>query len=225
MATKPHISIKRLKADKANTRMLTVIAVATFIVIFTLVTAKVLIGQYAYQNRVIDTKHQAVAQLKVDVSAVSTLVSSYKAFVNTPQNVLGGNPTGSGQNDGDNAKIILDALPSKYDFPGLTSSLENILTNQGYTINSITGSDEGLVEQSNQSSTNPSPVQMPFQISVTGSYTSIQNLINTLQLSVRPFIIQTIDLSGTDSSLTASITAYTYYQPEKDFSIQTEVIK
>lgn len=225
MAQTKQPSVKQATIDTLNKKMISTIAVAVFVAIFALVSTKTLLGQYGYQNRVISAKHVAVNQLKIDATTVKQLVGSYKAFVGTPQNVLGGNPAGSGQNDGDNAKIILDALPSKYDFPGLVSSLENMLSNQGYTINSITGTDQSLTQQSNQASATPSLVQMPFQIGVTGPYSSIQQLVNTMQLSIRPFIIQTIDISGNDSSLTATISAYTYYQPEKDFSIQSEVVK
>lgn len=225
MAQEPKLSTKRLKIDKANTTMVAVVAVAAFVVAFSLVTSKVLLSQFNYQNRVIGAKRTAVNQLKSDKSAVSDLVSSYKAFVNTPQNVLGGNPTGTGQNDGDNAKIVLDALPSQYDFPGLVSSLENVLSNQGFNIDSISGTDQQLSQQGDQSSNNPAPQQIPFQLTIDGSYSSIQNAVDILQHSIRPIVIQNIDLSGTDSDLTANITAYTYYQPAKTFSIKTEVVK
>jgi Tfp pilus assembly protein PilO len=225
MADKPHVSIKQTKIDKAYTTMLITIGLASFIVVFSLISSKVLFSQYGYQSRIITAKQAAVSQLKSDINSASALVSTYKEFVNQPVNILDNTATGSGQNNGNNAKIILDALPSQYDFPGLISSLDNILSNQGYTLTAISGTDQELTQQSPKVSTTPLPVQIPFEIVATGSYTSIQQLISTLQLSIRPIVIQQISLSGTDTTLTANITAFTFYQPAKTFSIGSEVVK
>ncbi len=219
------LSLKRIKIDEANSTVVIASVIAAFIVIFSLVTAKTLLNQYHYQVLVIHAKREAAALLNSDIVAISKLDSAYKAFISTPQNVLGGNPLGTGQSDGSNAKIILDALPSKYDFPGLISSLGNTLDGQGYTINSRAGTDQELTQQAPSANGSPVQVKMPFQINATGPYASIENLINTLQLSIRPIVVQTLSLSGSDSSLNASVTAYTYYQPEKDFTITTEVVK
>lgn len=225
MANGPHVSIKQLKIDKANTTMLAVIAVAVFVVMFCLIASKSLFSQYNYQNRVIGAKRVAVNQLKIDTVNATNLETSYESFENQQLNILGQNPTGTAQNSGDNAKIILDSLPSQYDFPGLVSSLGNILSNQGYTINSITGTDLGSSEPSSAPFGQASPTQIPFQISVIGPYASIQQLISTLQLSIRPIVIQQVNLTGNDTALTADITAYTYYQPGVNFSLGSEVVK
>jgi Pilus assembly protein, PilO len=211
--------------DKANTTIVAATAVAAFVVVFTLFAGKTLISQAAYQNRVISVKKKAVAQLQTDIQATNNLVSSYKAFVDTPQNVLGGNPNGNGPTDGDNAKVVLDALPSKYDFPALATSLEKLLTSQNVQIQSITGTDQELAQANDESSPDPQPVAMPFQVSVTGSYKSIQALVGAFGASIRPFQIQTMQFSGSDSNMTLVLSAQTYYQPEKVFSITKEVVK
>jgi Tfp pilus assembly protein PilO len=152
-------------------------------------------------------------------------VSSYEAFVGTSQNVLGGNPGGTGDQDGDNAKIVLDALPSKYDFPAMTTSLEKLITGQGMQIVGITGTDQEVVEHANQTSSSPAPVAMPFQIQVTGSYQAAQNLVNVFERSIRPFQIQTMELGGDQGNMTVDIAAQTFYQPEKSLKIKNEVVK
>src|SRR5690348_7198228 len=128
MATKTHprASVKRIQIDKSQTTMLITAAVAGFFLAFMLVGGKALISQIQYQNTVIGKKKVAVAQLRANVQASTNLVNSYKAFVSTTQNVIGGNPQGGGAKDGDNSKIVLDALPSKYDFPALATSLEKL---------------------------------------------------------------------------------------------------
>lgn len=219
-----HVSLKHTLIDKANGMIVAVTAVAAFVLVFSLVASKTLIGQADYQDRVIAAKAQALAQLQNDVTASSKLVSAYQAFVGTPQNVIGGLASGTGPSDGDNAKIILDALPSKYDFPALAVSLGKIIASQNLQ-GSITGSDEQVAQQSNQSSANPTPVAMPFGVSLTGNYLAIQNVIQTFERSIRPFQFQTMQFSGDQSNLTLTATGRTFYQPEKTLTITTKVIK
>lgn len=215
---------KRSLITKANSTIVVTTGVAAFLVVFCLVASKTLISQASYQNRIIGAKKDAVSQLKDNISAKDSLVSSYSAFVGTTQNVLGGNPSGTGQQDGDNAKLVLDALPSKYDFPALATSLEKMIEGQNLTIVGITGTDDE-VQQLNAGSGTPAPVAMPFQLQVSGSYQSIQGLVDLFNRSIRPFQIQSIELSGGQSNMTATINAQTFYQPEKTFKVSTEVIK
>jgi hypothetical protein len=236
----PGPSLKRLQIDKANTTMVVVMAVAVFVTIFSLLSAKTLLSELFYQDRVINAKSKALIQLKADVNAEQQLVASYEKFVGTPKNLIGGNSTGNSANDGDNAKIILDALPSQYDFPALTTSVQNLLTGQGLKVDSISGTDQqaSLSGGSTSSSTpavttttaKSSPpiggtVAMPFQFSVDGPYAKIQSLVNAFESSIRPFQFQTVQLSGGQSDLTLTVTAQTFYQPQKDFKITTEKIQ
>jgi len=219
------ISAKRLMIDKANSRMVIIVAAASFVTVFALVASRALISQQAYQSRVTNEKEKAVKQLKANIGAVQDLQTAYQAFVNTPENVLGGNPKGQGDKDGDNARLILDALPSKYDFPALTTSLEKILTSQNFKIERIEGTDQEVQQEANGSSPNPKPVDMPFQVSFSGTYTSMGTLLQTLEKSIRPIQIISLDLNGTDSDMHATVSAKTFYQPAKSLSITTKVVK
>ncbi len=217
-------SVKRSLIDKSNSTIVAVTSGACFVIVFCLVASTSLISQFTYQNRIIAADNNALNQLNSDINATQNLENAYNAFVGTPINIIGGNPSGTGIQDGSNSKIILDALPSTYDYPALATSLESILTSQGVQIQSITGTDESTV-QSNQSSSNPSPQPMPFQVIVEGNYTSVQNVINAFERSVRPFQIQTIELSGDQNQLNLNLTAQTYWQPAKSLNIRTEVVK
>lgn len=218
-------SAKRLMIDQANAKIVAYVSIAAFIVVFSLVATKTLISQASYQNRVIGKKRAAVTQLKSDIAATSQLKTAYDAFTGTSQNVLGGNSDGGGPKDGDNAKIVLDALPSSYDFPGLTTSLEALLNGQGVTISSISGTDDEVAQSTNQSSVSPQPVPIPFSISVQGDYAGIQNVINAFQNSIRPIEVQTLNLTGNQNKLTLTVTAQTYYQPAKSLNINKVVVK
>jgi len=217
-------SEKRQLINKANSRIVAVTSGASFVVMFCLIGSYTLLGQLTYQNRVISAKKKALTQLQQDISSTKELVSRYQAFVTGPINVLGGNPAGSGGQDGDNAKIILDALPSKYDFPALVTSLEKIFKDQGVQIESIGGTDDQIAQADSSSST-PQPVPVPFQFSVSGNYDEIKKVVAALERSIRPMQIQTMQLTGNEKKMTLTVSAQTYYQPEKNLNIRTEVVK
>ncbi len=223
----PRISIKQNLIDKANTSIVAATAAAGFIVVFSLVASVALVSQLRYQSHVISAKKLAVSQLKTDISATKSLVTSYNTFVGSPQNLIGGSadPTSNGPQDGDNAKIVLDALPSSYDFPALATSLDKILTSQNVKILSITGTDDELAQSNNSSSSKPVPVPMPFQFSVSGDYASIQNVTKVLESSIRPIQVQTLEVTGDQGNLTLNISAQTFYQPAKNLKINTKVVK
>jgi Tfp pilus assembly protein PilO len=121
-----------------------------------------------------------------------------------------------------NSKIILDALPSKYDFPALATSLEKVITDSGAKITSITGKDNEA--EAKQDSPDPKPIEMPFSISSNGSFATAKNLISNLEKSIRPIKVTSITLSGSDSNLQSTIVATTYYQPSKKLEIQQKTI-
>lgn len=218
------ISTKRIQINKANTTMVIVVAVSAFVVTFSAVACRALLVRRAFQARVISKKETAVKQLKDNLAAADQLKLSYKAFVETPDNVIGGNPKGTGDRDGDNAKIVLDALPSKYDFPALATSMEKILKTSNYKIESISGTDDEIA-QSSAESNDSKPIEMPFEISASSDYSGIQNLLDLFGRSIRPINVQTLELSGTNADLTATITAITYYQPEKTLNFKTEEVR
>ena len=222
----PQISTKRLAIGKANTQIVAVVAVASFVTIFCLVAARAVWSQTQYQARVAKAKSTAHQQLQKNIQAFGNLTKSYQAFNDANPNAINGNPAGSGDNDGNNTKIVLDALPSSYDFPALASSLEKILTDRHLTVSSISGTDDQLAQQTNVSSPSPQPVPMPFSFTVTGAnYAAVQDLIRTLQNSIRPIQIDTIQLSGGKNNMQLTVNAHTYYQPSKSVSITKQVVQ
>lgn len=220
------VPTKRLAIDKAQAQMVAIVGGAAFVTIFCLIASKAVFSQNQYQARVTAKKEAAHSQLVKNIQAFDSLVNHYQAFDSTPTNIIGGNAGGSGDNDGSNSKIILDALPPIYDFPALTSSIEKIVEDQGLKVSSISGTDDQLNQQNNGSSPNPSPVSMPFSLTVgSASYDSVQKLVQAFQRSIRPIVIDTMTLSGSNSDMTLSLTAHTYYQPAKSVSITKQVVK
>jgi hypothetical protein len=226
MSSKPEASMKRVAISKANAQMVAVVSVAAFVTIFCLFAAKAILSQTQYQARVITAKTKAHKQLQENIDTYGQLASSYKKFDSASTNIIGGSKNGPGPNDGSNSKIVLDALPSSYDFPALTSSIEKILSDSGMKVTSITGTDDELNQQRNAASPTPQPVSMPFAFTVSGAnYNAVGQLITRLQQSIRPIQIDSIDLSGGINNMTLTVNAHTYYQPAKTVSITKQVVK
>lgn len=224
-----NFSGKHVAINKANAQIVAVVGIASFITIFCLVASKAVLSQYQYQGRVIKVANTADTQLKENISAYKSLVQSYAKFDSASPNVIGQPVTGSSN---DNAQVILDALPGEYDFPGLTSTLENILVGAGMQVTGITGSDAAYNSSGTTASTvppstssSPTPYPMPFGFSVQdASYGSVQQLIQIFQQSIRPMAIDTISLSAQQSNLTMTVAAHTYYQPQKTLSITEQAV-
>lgn len=221
---KLELSTKRVQLDKANVMIVTIVAIACFITVFSLVASKSLLGQLAYQNKVISAKDKANRELTASIQARDTLVSQYKLFVGSETNIIGGSASGTTDRDGDNAKIVLDALPSKYDYPALATSLEKLLVSSGLEISTIGGTDDE-VNQSAAASGTPVATDMPFTLAFSGNAQSTQEFLGVMQRSIRPIQVQQIAFSGADDKLTTTLTAKTYYQSAKTFTVKKQVVK
>jgi len=218
------VSNKRLQINKNNATVVAVVAVAAFLSVFSLVASKALLSQRAYQSRVISQKKKTLAQLKTNNKAAAELVSAYKTFVSPSDNKIGGSSTGTGDKDGDNARIVLDALPSKYDFPALATSLEKIIASKNIKIIGITGIDDEL-NQSGKKDPEPKPVDMVFQVNMNSNFNSVRSISETFENSIRPIRVSKMAFTGSDDKLIVAIDGITYYQPEKTVTITTKVIK
>lgn len=210
-------SVKHGLISKSNTTMFATLAIAGIVFSFAVVASYTLIKRMNYQSKVINERAAAEKQLKSNIVAVDNLFESYKNFDEAPESVIGTADR--------NSKIVLDALPSKYDFPALATSLEKLLVGGGIANIGITGLDDEATAE--QDSTSPEPVEIPFVISGSGSYASLQQLIANLQLSIRPFKVLKLDLSagGAEGNMNFTISAVTYYQPEKNLDIPEVEVK
>ncbi|MFO0781864.1 MAG: hypothetical protein U0524_03155 [Candidatus Saccharimonadales bacterium] len=223
---KAETSSKRVAIDKASAQMVAIVAVSAFVTVFCLMASKTVLSQNQYNSRVMSAKQKAYNQLQDNTEAFSDLQKSYQAFNSTSTNVIGGLTEGSGDNDGSNSKIILNALPSTYDFPALTSSLEKILKDRGLKVSSITGTDDQVNQQSNTSSSTPEPVEIPFTFSVSGAnYKAVNELFKALQSSIRPFQVDKLSVTGGGDDMTVTVDAHTYFQPARSIEPTKKVIK
>lgn len=217
---------KHLQIEQTNSRIFVVVAVATVISVFSLVSAKTLLSQINHQRHVVSARSAAVEQLEKNIKTAKTLDSFFEVFNNSNPNIIGGiaNNNSSGPSDGDNARITLDALPSIYDYPALLTSLEKIMKNGQLANISVDGTDQSDT-MDNKASAEPKPVPIEVTIKGTGSYGAIQNVIKDLERSIRPFDITLLTLTGDESKLEMTAKAVTYYQQAKSLESSTKEVK
>lgn len=233
-------SLKHSIIAQTNTFIVVAVGVAVFVFVFCGFAVKTLVNQSIYQRKVITEKELARDTLILNETAAQELRQQYIAFSSQAINVLGGNPVGEGPLDGDNPRIILDALPSEYDFPALSSSIEKILTEGGFAIQSIGGSENSLLAGTVPGAVGDTPeeatpaltesvavalVEIPYPISINASPTKTLELFSILQRSIRPFRVDSVSITFASGELSTSIAMTTFYQPETGMKVSTKVIK
>lgn len=220
-------SVKHLQINKTQSRVFIAVGIATAISIFCLVSTKSLLSQAAYHRKELGAKKTALKQINTNIEAVSSLATQYQVFVTSNPNIIGGKSTADEKAlppDGDNARIVLNALPSRYDFPALISSVARVLSGNGILNPSIGGTDEGASATS-EPSNNPQPATVSLSVSGSAGYAGIQNLVKDFERSTRPFDIKSFQLRGSVDNMTLSLTVDTYYQPAKIFNTTTQEVK
>lgn len=225
MTPKTQFSMKRIAIDKANKSLIITITISVFLIVFSLVASKTLLSQMKYQSKVISKKENTLKRVNQNVKEVQKLVTSYKEFSSQTVNVLGGNPQGSGDHDGENARIVLDALPSKYDYPALLTSLNKLVQTGGYSLTSVTGTDDEIKQAANSSSATPQPVEMPFSLDANVATQDGVKFLQLFEKSIRPIQIDKVTVQGKGDSIKVTLLAKTYFQPEKKLNITEEVIR
>lgn len=215
------LSSRRIQINKANSTIVVAVAIAAAVTAFSMVTIKALLAQSSYRSRVISSQEKALSISDKNVKAVDQLIASYQVFNGQTENIIGGGSAYKSDNGGENSKIILDALPSQYDFPALVSSLEKILKDRNFKVDSISGTD-AAIEANSQGD---SAVEMPFDFRVKGSYAATQDLVKVFERTVRPIVFTSMILNADESSLTMTVSAKTYYQPGKNLRVVSQDIK
>lgn len=228
MATAVRESVKHFQIEKGRSRTTVIVAVAVAVTIFSLVSIKSLLSQGAYQRRVINAKHAADTQLENNVTAAKSLINNYNQVFEgaSATNFIGGQndkSTSAVPPNGDNARLVLDALPSSYDYPALITSVSKILTQDSVAEANISGVDQSGTQNST-ATPDPQPVAMQLMVSGQASYTNVKQVINDFERSIRPFDITSLELSGSESSMNFNMSLTTYFQPPKSLDYTTKEI-
>lgn len=217
---------KRVALSKTNAQVLAIVAAACFVTIFCLFATKTVLSNNSYQAKVISEKQKALDQLETNQEEFNKLKTAYAAFDGASSNVIGGVKDGSGDKDGSNSKIILDGLPSTYDFPALASSIEKIVKSVNLRVSGIQGTDDQINQQANAASPDPQVVEIPFSFTVeNANYDSVRKVVDATQKSIRPLNIDKITLSGGGSNMTMTLDVRTFYQPAKNVDYKTRTVE
>ncbi len=218
------MSEKHLHIEKAQVIIVAAVSGAVFVLMFSLFASRALLSQSAYHQRVIAEKKKALDVARENSKNAKELELVYTAFAGEPINVIGGNPTGTGPQDGSNPKIVLDALPSEYDYPALSSSIEKLLLDNAYQVQRIGGQEEPSLAGPSANA-QPIPTEILYPITVSSTAEGSKNLLTILERSIRPFYINKLSLSGSGNSLESKIDMKTFYQPPTGVNVTTQVIK
>lgn len=198
---------KRLAITKAKSTVILVMVLAAIVVSFCAVSINFLWDLRGYNARVSTEKNKAKDTLRANVEAVSKIRQSYSLF----------------EQGNIKSEKVLNALPSVYDYAALMTSIDSLVKRSGMLLDTISSDDES--EKAIESQIEPTPVEIPFNISVVGSYTGLQNLISNFNRSIRPMQIKQMKISGSDKNIKADITFVTYYQPKINIDIEYKEIK
>ncbi len=219
MASK--VSIKHLMIDKSQTNILIIIAAAIALSIFGLFATKALVAKGLYQRRVLNERHVVIEQLKKNFDSSTALFNQYIVFVEQVPNIIGGSREGDSRdsNDGNNSRIVLNALPSTYDAPALATSIEKILDGSNVVINSIQVTDDPI-SFSDEPQADPKSKALDLTFEGDTNFKGAERLLKDFERSIRPFDIKKLEITGTDNNLTVVANVTTYYQPAKSLNLE-----
>lgn len=193
---------RREQVKRAGSTVFIVVAIASVIVMFSIISMRFLWDKKGYNDRVIVAKTKARDEIRSNAENLDKLAEQFPELETSPST---------------NSQVILHALPPVYDYAALASSIDYLAMISGVRSNTSIGDD--LSATAVNSASTSQPVELPLSLSVTGSYDAIKQYIVNLERSIRPIRITSVTYAGTDESLQASLQAVTYYQPARSLDV------
>ncbi len=202
------IQSKRDKITQANSTVFIAVAISAVLVMFCLISVRFLWQKKSYNDRVIGAKKDARKQIETNISSIDQLSEQFPELQKRASN---------------NDKTILHALPPSYDYAALVTSMEFLAKQSGVQLASGIGQDgsAAAIKEQNVSA----PQEIVLTLSVSGSYEGIVRYVNNLEASIRPILVTTVDLNGSNADLQATIQAKTFYQPARALEVSKEVVQ
>lgn len=218
---------KREQITSANKTVFLWTMIASAAISLCLVVGYFLVKEALFNHEVYKAKIETLSTLDANIENAAELEKNVKNLI------ANGDLAKVKAKDSDsNYKVVLDALPVTNDSTVLGSSLlQEILPKSGVRVDTLTTiSDDGepiIDEETGEvaGSGDGSEVStIPFNITVRGDYSQIQNMLEDLELSIRPMNITKITVQGSDKSLQAVVSGQSYYSSSKSVQLGTQKV-
>ena len=213
---------KRQQIAGTRKEVLMWVAIASAVVVICLVIGMNIFQRIQYQMKVNTEISKTAKTMEANVEAIDGLIKNVNDL---RANRLLTAP-GLKADDSTVFQVVIDALPTENDSVSLSSSLQNkILNRSGVTIEQISVDGESSSSSNDDDEVTTSNVEFPvaqpinFRISIVGTYESIKQTLADIERTIRPIIINSLEISGTDDRLTATIQATTYYSSNVNFQV------
>jgi len=192
---------------------LVIMAVVTLLVIGVAVVAgRMVVADIILQSKVQSAKTKANNQVLANLAAAPKLVDSYHKL-------------------GATAALLNDALPNNSDImpvdsdtPGFVAMVENIALQSGVALKSYTPSVE-TTSLAAAGADMPTPQAVGATLSIDCTYQSLQKLLGNLETSARVIRVNSIQLSGSASKMTAQLDITTYYMSKATIPFKQGALK
>jgi Tfp pilus assembly protein PilO len=182
------------------------IAVAAILSVLALVIAFIigrdLAAKVRLNAKVIDKKTQARDTLRENIKNGRKLVEEHKSM-------------------GPKAKLIINSLPAKADYSGMSNILEKVASESRMRFKAISAQ---LSSETEESPVQPTPVRFEGQIE--GDYAALFRFLEGMEVSSRPSRVVGIQFTGQTPAVKGIMTIETYFQGKaKPLEIKTEEVK
>jgi len=216
---------KRDLIEKAGSSIFISVAIASVVLAFSIVSIKYMVSQMQYNSRVHAAKEIARDTLESNLARASKLEASYLSLdaaspLIPARTIVQDDETTTVKK---NSAIVLDALPRRYDFPALRTSVDVLATLSGVSVSGFRGDD--FESEAIASLPNPEPQEIVFGVTIEGNYNAVNQFVENLENTIRPMKVTKMRLTGSDSFIVATLDVVTYYQPSVDLTVQTRVIE
>ncbi len=207
---------KHVKIKNSSKIVYITIMVSAIVIAFSLAILNSLYGQWRFNERLHAEKERVLDKLETNLANAKSLKSSFASLEAAGEII-------PGQNGRPNSTVILDALPSRYDYPALATAMDVLAEESGVILDSFDGEDAET--QAEVSAVEPRPIEIEYTMSVTGSYDQINQFMQNIERSIRPISLSDVALSGKTTELRGAFSMITYYQPTVDLNVITRTFK
>lgn len=218
MAKRSSLTKRRL-IEASGRNMFYWVAGASIVLAFALVALQFIFQDFMFNNKIIDAKAKTAQTLNQNLTTADELTKSVNSVVVSDENLA----KNRSYNTQDNIGVVIDALPVEATVTSLPAAIQTVIVpRSGVSLVSISTPSELTATEE---VTEIKPVESEYSVEVAGNYDAVKAFMQLLERSVRPIHITSIDLTGTDGAMRASITLKTFHQPAIVYQLKDEVIR